>query len=306
MQVSVYLLLLLASGLAALAPRLPARFAPARAAKILTGLAAASAACTIWGLGLLGLTLIATTPMAAETGVDADPVPAALAVVATGLLAAGLGRAVLTAARRRSIQRAMREVCAMCADHGELAVVSDDTPQAFAVPGRARGLRGPGQPGRILVSTGLLRAATPAERRVVLAHERAHLHYRHHRHQAIVDLAAAINPLLAKTKYATVFLLERWADEAAASVTNDRQGTARALATVALASRTATSSRATLAFHHHGVLERVRALQVPAPSQQPRLAYLLIIPTGLSILTASDATLALARLLHPLLSHLAG
>ena len=54
---------------------------------------------------------------------------------------------------------------------GDLTVLDDAGPDAYALPGR---------PGAIVVTTGMLRALDPAEREVLLAHERAHLAGRHH------------------------------------------------------------------------------------------------------------------------------
>ena len=49
----------------------------------------------------------------------------------------------------------------------------------------------------IAVSTGMLRALEPAERRVLFAHDRSHLYHRHDRHDRHLlagALAAAVNP----------------------------------------------------------------------------------------------------------------
>ncbi len=97
-----------------------------------------------------------------------------LAVISVRLLAVAVrrGRALLTAYR----------LAATLSAHGEeLAVLDDPAPVAYAVPGR---------PGRIMASTGLLRALDAGERRAVLAHERSHLRHRHHLHHAAGQLAA--------------------------------------------------------------------------------------------------------------------
>ncbi|MDQ4105303.1 MAG: M56 family peptidase, partial [Actinomycetota bacterium] len=57
------------------------------------------------------------------------------------------------------------------------------------------------------------------ERRVVLAHERVHLYGRHHWLRAATEFCAAVNPLLIPVREAVAFLVERCADEHAATVT---------------------------------------------------------------------------------------
>ncbi|MEP6851048.1 MAG: M48 family metalloprotease [bacterium] len=56
-------------------------------------------------------------------------------------------------------------------DSSGLVVVQDDLPDALALPGMS---------GRIVVSTGMLRALSAEEKRVLLAHEAAHLTHRHY------------------------------------------------------------------------------------------------------------------------------
>ena len=304
MRISVYLPLLAALVLAGATPLLAARLAPPAATRVLTAMAGMTAACTTWGLTLLALTLVTTTRMATETGATEDPVPIGVAVLATvGLLAAAARTARVVRCRHRT-QQDMREVCRLCPPGGELAVVLDPTPQAFAVPGRTFTTRGPERTGRILISTGLLRTTTAADRQVVLAHERSHLRHRHHCYRAVVDVAAALNPLLIGTRTAVAYLVERWADESAAATTGSRSAAATALVTVALATGSAPAPSAALAFHRHAVVHRVRALRGPTPLSRPTLAYLLAIPVTLGAVACADATLALSRLLHPLLAHL--
>ncbi|MFD8984852.1 M48 family metalloprotease [Streptomyces sp. NPDC059564] len=74
---------------------------------------------------------------------------------------------------------------------GDLLVVPGPDPQAFALPGwRGRG-------GRIVVTTGMLRAFGPAEREVLFSHERAHLAGRHHLLCVTAHLAGAAHRLAA-------------------------------------------------------------------------------------------------------------
>ncbi|WP_405072198.1 hypothetical protein OG558_22650 [Kribbella sp. NBC_01510] len=99
----------------------------------------------------------------------------------------------------------------------------------------------------------MLAALDGDERRVLLAHEAAHLNHRHHlyvhlverepspdRSIALSELAAAVNPLLAAVPSVVRTSVERWADEDAAVAVGDREITARAVAKAGLATATAT------------------------------------------------------------------
>jgi Zn-dependent protease with chaperone function len=112
-------------------------------------------------------------------------VPAAASVaawVAVGVGAAGcalLARRVLGEARRW-LPAYRHPACA-----GALVVVEDAVPTAVAVPGL---------PGRIVVSSGMLRALSAGEGRVLLAHEQCHLDRAHWLYRFAVRLAAAVFP----------------------------------------------------------------------------------------------------------------
>lgn len=293
MRISVYLPLLLSLALTTAAPLMSRYLAPALATRTLTATATAAiaAAASTWGLTLLSLTLLIDTPVAQDRLAILDPVPTPIAAAAAIMLAYSVWRGMRTIGVRRRTEREMRAVCALCQPHGEVAVVTDDAPHAYAVPGR---------PGRILISTGLLRTADATDRRVVLAHERAHLHHGHHRYRAVVDLAAAVNPLLAPNRAAVAYLVERWADEAAATVVGSRPTTARSLVKIALSAPPSDALTA-LAFHRHAVTERVRALQAPPGPSVRTVALACSLPAALAALAAGDATLAFLRLLVPLL-----
>lgn len=138
---------------------------------------------------------------------------------------------------------------------GDLAVLDDPVPTAFALPGI---------PGRIVVSSGMLQALAPDERRALLAHERAHLQRRHHLFLLVLQLASAVNPLLHPLARAGAFAPERWADEEAGSVVADRSLVARAVARAALATKRA--AQPALAATDGPVPQRVRALlAAPTP-----------------------------------------
>ncbi|MFF2191318.1 M56 family metallopeptidase [Streptomyces sp. NPDC058157] len=138
-----------------------------------------------------------------------------------------------------------------------VAVLPDDTPYAYALPGGR---------GRIVVTTGMLAALDSPERRALFAHERAHLTGRHHRFLLTARLAACANPFLRPLRTALSYTTERWADEEAASSVGSRRTTARAVAKAALITRGAPV--ATLAgFAAAGpVPRRVAALLAPAPA----------------------------------------
>ena len=262
MQASVYLPLVIAGLFGLTAPGLALRLPPAAATWLLSlgGLVAAAGAAA--SLTLLGFTLVGQTEPLAESGHwsitalrHADPV---LVPVAAASIVAVLVLAV------RFVTAGVRRVCALRSAHRlastlppigqELAVLDDPAPRAFAVPGR---------PGRIAVSTGLLRALRRDERHAVLAHERSHLSHRHHLHQTAAVLAAAANPLLYRLPAAVALSVERWADEDAAA-TCDRRSVAEALRGVATGTGTARQSGVILAAGANDVQRRVRALQAPA------------------------------------------
>ena len=73
----------------------------------------------------------------------------------------------------------------------------------------------------------MLRALSADERRVVLAHEAAHLARHHHLYVQLADLAAAANPLLRSTARGVRLAVEREADEVAAAEVGDRRLVAR-------------------------------------------------------------------------------
>ena len=65
-------------------------------------------------------------------------------------------------------------------------------------------------------------------------------------------------------------------------------------------------SPAALASHRHALLHRVLALRALATHSRAARAFLLAVPVTLGALACVDATVALTRLLHPLLCHLIG
>lgn len=163
-----------------------------------------------------------------------------------------------------------------------LVVVEDEHPDAYAVPG----IRG-----RVVVSTAMLRALPAEERRVLLAHEHAHLAHHHHLYVQLADLAAAANPLLRPLATAVRAGVERWADEIAATEVGNRHLAARALARAGLArtaaaARTAPAPTIALGATDTAVADRTRALLAGPPHRRNGLAGAL---TALVLLTLSAA-----------------
>ncbi|MET8169347.1 M48 family metalloprotease [Streptomyces sp. NPDC005329] len=197
-------------------------------------MALVSAAATAWSLLLLAATLVSAAPPvvtdAREDGrpLPPEPLPEAIAFAACALLLFMAHRFLRAVRTDHLTRRALRLLCEGHPPDTELIVAASSIPRAFAIPGRA------GSPGRILVTTAMLGALSAEERRVLLAHEQAHLTHRHGRLCTVVTLAGAVNPFLAPVRRTVIFLVERWADERAAAAVCDRACTARALARAAL------------------------------------------------------------------------
>jgi hypothetical protein len=255
-----------------------------------------TALSTGYVLSLAAFTLIARFGVVARIGrwssavVGAgDPVPPAV-----GLALAVVVVALLAAAARRA-QRDVRDLLlahGICRRLGPgtagLIVLDDPVPDAYALAGF---------PGRIVVSTSMLRALSAAERRALLAHEESHLRHRHHLFVALSGLAAAANPALAPCARQVRLAIERWADEDAAACT-DRDTTAGALAragSAAAASEGRASSRGVLLARatDTDVIDRVRAL-VGEPPRVHRVATAvtasLVLATAVSALVACRDT----------------
>ncbi len=232
-------------------------------------------------LAVVAFTLLAPMPMLAAAGHWSatvvrghDPLPATAgllpAVVVAGLLGAALRR---TIAVGRDLAAA-ELTCRRLGPAPTGLVVDDDRADAYTLPGLT---------GRIVVSTAMLRALPPDERRVLLAHEHSHLHHRRHVYTQLADLAAAVR-----------LAVERWADEDAAAASDDRVVAVRALARAGLArSDTVTMPTAALGAVHTDLAHRARALQEPPPTPRPVLAGVvaaLILVTATAAIDTSHAT----------------
>lgn len=296
MTISVYVPATLSLLLAAISRIVVARIAPTRAAAFVTA-AVLCAAATTWGLILLAATLLGNTSLvaeeASERGVQLqDPVPELIGVIAAVLLILGAVRVVRVLRARRATIRELRAVCSSCGD-GELAVVALDAPHAFAVPGR---------PGRILITRGLLAMLDGDERRVVLAHERAHLQGKHHWLRGATEVCAAVNPVLIPVREAVAFLVERCADEHAAAVTGSRVLVARALAKAALTGGATPGATpvwpGVLAFAGCGVSARVAALHSDPPRPEPLVLSGVLALGVATAVAAVHATAAFFQLIY--------
>ncbi|MFF4535454.1 M48 family metalloprotease [Streptomyces aureus] len=292
MRIDVYVPLVLALLLASVAPAVGRRVSPGLAARVLVTAAALTAAASTWALLLLGATLVDQAPaVIAEAGEEGrilpEPVPETVAVLAVAALAV-VGHRVRRVVRAHlATRRVLHRLCEGHPPDSELVVAASSSPQAFAIPGR---------PGRILVTAAMLGALEPAERRVLLAHERAHLTHRHAVLSTAAALAVAANPLLTPVRDTVAFLLERWADEEAASAVGDRNTTARALARAALVSQRARPGCA-LHFSEHAVTRRIAALRTAPPPVMRSVGAAVLALGALPALGAADATGDLVHLL---------
>lgn len=227
------------------------------------------------------------------------------AVLLLLILAVVIGMTASQMSALRTVARTVRGLPV----RGELALVDDPAPQAYAAPG---------PPGRIVVSTGMLRSLTAVERQALLAHERAHLAGRHHRFVILTQIVAAANPVLRPFATAVSYTVERWADEHAARAVADREVVARTISKCALISRNHPRPGITVALSMIGpsksgpsmgtarlgpVPRRVAALSAPPRHRVVLVAVLLIVllVAGVSALQTCwdlDVLFDLARQAH--------
>jgi Zn-dependent protease with chaperone function len=273
MDFSVYLPLFLAIGLAAVAPQIARSLPPRTGVWVLSVAAATVAVGWIVSLAMIAFTGLGRMPLVAHEGHWSasrwrhdDPVGVWTATIAGLVLVACLLRFMLDAAREIAARHLVRRISRGFGSGDMVVFVDDEAPHAYAVGGRHP---------RIVISRGLLRTLTSAERRAVLEHETAHVRHRHHLHLLVIRLAAAVNPLLRPALPVAVLAVERWADEATAATIGDRTLVARALLRAALAGAERRDlPHGVLAHHGAGdVGERVHALMQEPP--RPRLSMTL-------------------------------
>ena len=234
MHLAIYLPLVVPLCAAAGAHPIASRLPPQIATWLLTAAAVALAALSTAVLGLLACTALLRVPLVASLGHMSvqvfrhdDPASLSAAVASAALLTVAIVAAGRFAWRRaRALVSAARHARCLPGS-SQVVVVPDGSADAYAVPG---------WPGRIVVTAGMLDALEPDERRVLLAHERAHARSQHYLFTALTYLAAAANPLLRPVAAAVTYTVERWADETAARDCGDRRLAARAIGKAALAS----------------------------------------------------------------------
>jgi Zn-dependent protease with chaperone function len=229
----LYLTLVLGVVLTLVAPRVSRTLPPRTAVWVLSGTAVASTLGIISSLVMLALSGAARIPaLAHESNVSAvrwrhvDPIAAWTASLATITTLIVLALFVYAVARESVSRIGVRRLARSMPGDDRLVLVDDDVPHAYALAGR---------PGRIVVSSGLLRSLSADERRAVLSHENAHMRHRHDVHLRVLRIASAMNPLLRSCESAARLAVERWADEETASAVGDRTLVARALVRAALA-----------------------------------------------------------------------
>lgn len=282
--------LVLSAVLGSTGPVLARRLPPHLGTWLLSVGAVVAAAASSTSLALAAFLLLAQDPLLVAQGHWSTevlrghaPWSAPVGVLASGLVVVFAVRFVRTGLRRAVALRAAHRLAAELPG-GELAVIDSVEREAVAVPGR---------PGRILATSGMLRALDAQQRRALLAHERSHLVHRHHWHQTAVQLAVGVNPLLRRVPAATALACERWADEDAARAS--RRGTvAAALTRAAVPSRATGGSSVVLAAAGSDLLARLAALDAPPPRARARL----IVLCALLLLTAAAAALALHDVEH--------
>lgn len=216
MHIAVYVPVVFAGMFGLVAPLLARCLPPALATWLLSVGGLVSAAGSAASLAFLSLTLIGQSSALAAAGHWSgtalrhhDPVARPIAAAAVAVLVILITRTAWVTWREwLALRRSHRFAATLSADRGELAVIDRSESIGYAVPGR---------PGRIVLSTGLIRRLDASQRRAVLKHERAHLTHHHHLHQISARLAGAANPLLRRLPDATSLACERWADEAAAA-----------------------------------------------------------------------------------------
>jgi Zn-dependent protease with chaperone function len=265
-------------------PHLARKLPPATATRLLVPASLVVAGSGVWVLTAVAFTWVAQLGPVSRYGqwsaeeLHADsPFPTTVAV-SCGLLAVlSVSRTAAMGTRRVRVLLAVRQTCRSVGAPGSLVVLDHERPDAFATPGAS---------GRIVITTGLLRALTVEERRALFAHEASHLAHRHAWWLLAADLATAANPLLTRTGRAVGHAVERWADEDAAREVTDRRLVARTLARAALLTRATAAT--SLGATGGDVPGRVRALLGPPP--RPRVVPLAVLVVLLVATTVAAGT----------------
>ncbi|MGY3684974.1 M56 family metallopeptidase [Streptomyces sp. TE33382] len=275
------------------------RLRPAAAMWALTATACVLAGSWLVALGGLLLAGTLTVTAVAHLGHLIHPLnvaPAWIAYPVTALTVGTLAVCATTVTRSALYQlrhcRTALKRLANAPSAGDLSILDQPEADAYALPGN---------PGRIVVTSGMLRTLEGPEREALFAHERAHLAGRHHYFLAATDLATRCLPGMNALRGAIALAVERVADEAAARAVGDRNLTARAIGRAALAGAADGTNRPFFAAGASGgpIPQRVKALLKPATAPH-RLAAaaagLLLAAT--SATTGAAATTGLVSLHH--------
>jgi Zn-dependent protease with chaperone function len=264
--------LLLGSALGFL--ELPLR--PSAALKLVTSVAFAVAAMTAFMAGSLAIGFAARSSVVASVIARCPAVPShhrvgaiegSLAFAALGMMVFRVRRVVVD---RRNAMRPTRGK--------RFSVLDTDEPIAYAAPGK---------PGCVVVSRGLLKELSAAERQVVFAHERAHLDLRHDRHLFVAAVAVAVCPLLWPLADRVRLQTERCADEAAVdALQGDRQLVAGAIVRAAVA--TTAFGRLVPSLGGGSVVKRVSALSHPRVDPNVRVAAAAVVAVAFTGLTTTS------------------
>ena len=267
-------LLLYAAGVGTLGARLLARAGwAARAPRTAIVAYLAAAWSVVAALGLAGLTL-AIHATALSGGLShligacvlrlrqTYATPGGAAVAGLGLALAAAVVAVITAtsvvhlrAVRRQALRHAQAVRLVGRSQSALGatLVDHEQPAVYCVAGPHP---------TVVLTTGVLEALDRDQLNAVLAHERAHLAFRHHRLLAVARIARQVFPfipLMRDLDPQVTRLVEMHADDAAAGATD-----ARLLATALVVLASAASPAPALAAAATDAVERVQRLLAPA------------------------------------------
>lgn len=152
-----------------------------------------------------------------------------------------------------------------------------------------------GDPPCVLLTEGLEGMLSPAERRVVIRHELAHLTQGHHRYGALVSMLAGSLGFLPPVDASLGVLrlaLERWADETAVGDSTSERTAVRA-ALLKLAFWPSTQETVTAFSTAEHVNARLRALEAPTTGT----GWATLAPLAVNVPTLIAAALSLATFL---------
>lgn len=297
------------------------RLPPAAAAIFLVAGSLVTGGSMVLVLAVLAATWLGTSPIIARlvpwsaAGARAlNPVPAAIGQLSVGLvLLIGVYGTARSIRKLKGVVGVLRGAGErVIASPGQLNSIVDDSSavdDSSGVPGRVividdaavDAFSTPFPSGRIFVTTGLVNAVTPAELRVILLHELAHVRYGHGWLRLVAELVGCYVGFLGPIAGEVDLLTERWADEYAARKCGDRRSVASAVARVGLLRPANADGRrprtgrmvAGVARASGGdVVTRVRSMLSPAVALSPRVgiaALALLVAAGVSGLTVAGA-----------------